>query len=398
MTGLRRNRAVVLREETGKVLLALVVLGTAVFLGGLFVDASRTWQIMYVNFLFWSGLAQGGVVVSGVYRMTNSHWSEPFRGIAEGTSAFLPVSFVLLLVMMAGGRWIFPWWSAPVPGKALWLSPQFLFGRQILISAFLLWLSLKYVAASALGEKSLLNGLRRFHAGIPPVLEAASVPPETARLLSRLTPLLLVSFGILFPFVGFDLAMSLDPSWSSTLFGWMYALHAFYGGIVATMLFALASHLWLGLDSEFGKEEWRDMANLVLGISLLSGGFAWSQYLVIWYGNLPEETSFLVSRFHTPPWPVATWLSIFGAYFLGLFAFIVKPLKEHPAILFVIGLLILKALFLERFVLVVPWLWHGRDFPFGFLESFVTLGFASSFVWVWLFYAKKMKHAGNDSQ
>ena len=83
--------------------------GVLAFLAGLFGSPERTWQAYFVNFLFWSGLAQGGIVMAAVYRITNAHWGDQFRRIGEGMVLFLPVSLLLYLLLIAGSGNIFPW-------------------------------------------------------------------------------------------------------------------------------------------------------------------------------------------------------------------------------------------------------------------------------------------------
>jgi len=116
---------------------------------------------------------------------------------------------------------------------------------------------------------------------------------------------------------------------------------------------------------------------------MLSGGFYWSQYLVIWYGNLTEEIPYLLIRFHSPLWAPFTWYYIIFAFFFPLAIFLSRRAKERPAVLVSVASIILSALFVERFIAVAPFLWHESNLPFGILELLVTLAFAAGFALAW---------------
>ncbi len=347
---------------------SLVAIGVIAFVAGLVGGyQQRAWQIYFVNFLFWSGIAQGGVVMSAVYRITNAGWGDQFRRIGEAMVSFLPVSFVLYLVLVFGGQSLFPWIHDPPKGKEVWLSAPFLFGRDGAIFLFLMWLSYKYVSHSARSG----NGQ---HA--------------SEKSLIKLTPLLLLSFALLYSLIGFDLVMALDPEWYSTLFGWLYFLHAFYAALVMITILAVLSSKWFHQEGGYTTNQWHDMGRFVFGFCLLSGGFFWSQFLVIWYGNLPEETSYLIKRFYSQPWEPLMWAYVIFAYLFPLAVFLSKKIKQVPNALLSIAFVIFIALFLERFIAVVPFVWHEPTIPFGLIELCVTVGFAGAFTLSWLRFVK----------
>lgn len=380
------------------VLLLSVGAGLAAFIGGLVAgEDQRAWQIYFVNFLFWSGIAQGGVAMAAVYRITNAGWGDHFRRVGEGMIAFLPVSVLLYIGVIAGGGRIFPWLHEEFSGKEVWLNGTFVFARDGAVFLFLLWISYRFVSASLRPELGLL---RERSAGkeMPGWVERVTrgwkgrdaESAESARRLATLTPVLLISFAVLYSLIGFDLVMALDPDWFSTLFGWLYFLHAFFAALVAVTMLAVLSRTWFGTKSLVLESQWHDMGRFVFGFCLLSGGFFWSQFLVIWYGNLPEETSFLLRRFYSQPWEPLMWAYIILAYLFPLVVFLSRRVKQVPNALFVICSLILVALFLERFIAVVPFIWDGPAIPFGILELLVTVGFGALFVRTWIAFAERV--------
>jgi hypothetical protein len=375
--------------RTGSVLWTLVVLGAFAFVVSLFVGYSqRAWQIYYVNFVMWTAIAQGGVVFSAAYRMTNGTWGEPLRRIGEAMVSFLPVSLVLFAGVFLGRSDIYPWLHEAT-GKEAWLNTPFFFARDTVIFLVMMWLSCKYVRAS------LRTELGPYRANVPEQFAKfverltrnwegdAKEAAKSKSTITKLVPALLILFAVLYSFLGFDLLMSLDPGWSSTLYGWLFFLHGFYGALVVITLLAIAARKAFNADSMLSTKQFHDMGRLVMGFCMLSGGFFWSQYLVIWYGNLTEEIPYLILRFRSPLWAPLMWYYIIFAFFFPLAVFLSKKAKEKPVVLVVVASIILSSLFVERFLAVAPFLWHEALMPFGIMELLVTLGFAAGFALTW---------------
>jgi hypothetical protein len=371
----------------------VMAIGAIAFIAGMLVSPQRAWQSYFVNFLFWSGIAQGGVVMAAVYRITNARWGEQFRRIGEGMIGFLPVSLLLFLLLLAGGNHLFPWFSHVIHGKELWLNPYFVFSRDGVAFIVLLMISYRFVYHSVRPDIGFLNeqGLVPDRRVLFVVKEWKGWPEESAKAaakLAKLTPVLLICFGMLYSMIGFDLVMGLDPEWYSTLFGWLYSLHAFFAALTVITILAYFSTRWFNVKDAFVTHQWHDMGRFVFGFALLSGGFYWSQYLVIWYGNLPEESSYLIKRFYSQPWEPLMWVYIILAYLFPLVVFLSARIKQIPAALSVVAGLILAALFLERFIAVIPFVWAPLTVPFGLLEICITLGFAALFLRCWLAFAR----------
>jgi hypothetical protein len=378
-----------LSERVRTTLWAFVAIGAIAFAASFFMGfAQRAWQIYYVNFVLWTAIAQGGVVFSAAYRMTNGTWGEPFRRTGEGMVSFLPVSFVLFIGVFLGRSEIYPWLHEAT-GKESWLNTPFFFTRDAAVFLFMMWLSYTYVRTSLRPE------LGRYRVHIPEKLrgivgrlirdwEGDEVEDARSRTaMAKLVPAMLIFFAVLYTLLGFDLLMSLSPQWYSTLYGWLFFLHGFYGALVVVTILAIAARKAFALETGFRTSQFHDLGRLVMGFCMLSGGFYWSQYLVIWYGNLTEEIPYLLMRFHNPLWAPLTWYYIIFAFFFPLAIFLSKRAKEKPVILVIVASIILSSLFVERFLAVAPFLWHGSTFPFGFVELLVSLAFAAGFALAW---------------
>ncbi|HSE94406.1 MAG TPA: hypothetical protein VLD61_00850 [Methylomirabilota bacterium] len=348
----------------GVVLWVLAGLGGAAFVGGLLLGSGpRTWATFLVNLLFWSGLAVAGPAIAGIFELTEARWAGRLRRIATTPVAFLPVSFALFVVLMFGLAVLYPWVSHPVPKKAAWLNVPFLVIRTLVGVGLLCWVSVRFAQA-----------VHASPAG------AAEEPGRATR--ARLAVVLLFLYVIVGSLLGYDLIMSLDPQWFSGLFGGYFVVGTIYSGFAfLVLLTAVLSR---------GRAEWvlppkemQDLAKLVFATSILWMYFFWSQYLVIWYGNVPVETRYVLARFFADPWRtmaivafVIGWLIPF-AYLLGRLTG--RPPERH-GVLVGVACLSLAAIFIERSVLVFPSVLRTPTFPYGVADVLITVGFVALFL------------------
>ncbi|MGH7418934.1 MAG: hypothetical protein ACREKB_14270, partial [Candidatus Rokuibacteriota bacterium] len=108
-------------------LVLLVILGIVAFLYGVAqADPARVWGIYLVNLLFWSSLSITGPALAGMIQVTEGRWSPSVKRIALTTAGFLPVSFVLFVVLFWGRTALYPWVTEPLPIKAAWLNVPFM--------------------------------------------------------------------------------------------------------------------------------------------------------------------------------------------------------------------------------------------------------------------------------
>ncbi len=357
------------------VLAGLVGLGALAFLLGIAGGAGRrTWAIFLVNLIFWSGLAATGPAVAGMIEVTEGRWGARLRRIATSTAAFMPVSFLLFLVLMTGLPVLYPWVTNPLPKKAAWLNPTFFILRTVVEVAALYWVSIRFA--------------RAVHAS---PAGPAEEPGRGER--ARLAVILLILYGVVLSLLGYDLIMSLDPTWFSGLFGGYILVTALYSG------FAFLTVL-VGIRS-MGRPTWimppkevQDLAKLVFATSIFWMYFFWSQYLVIWYGNVPIETRFVIARFFEDPYRVLAWTAFFLGWLIP-FGYLLGRLTGRPPeshrVLIGICCLSLLAIFIERIVLVFPSASVGHvGFGSVVVGLLVTAGFGALFALSFLVFVPRL--------
>jgi Ni/Fe-hydrogenase subunit HybB-like protein len=345
-------------------LVLLAILGVVAFLYGVAqADPARVWGIYLVNLLFWSSLSITGPALAGMIQVTEGRWSPSVKRIALTTAGFLPVSFVLFVVLFWGRTALYPWVTEPLPIKAAWLNVPFMslrIGLGVLALYGVAMLLVKAVLAEDQpGQDTPAAKDRRF----------------------RLAAILLVLYVVVLSLWGFDLLMSLDPRWYSGLFGGYYVVTSMYTGFGLVTFLTIRSNE-RGL-SRVAAPAIQDVAKLTFALSVFWMYFFFSQYLVIWYGNVPAETRFVARRFFTQPWGYIAW-AIFIIGWLIPFSYLLKRLTGRPPerhqVFKVILIFGWVAIFFERMLLVFPAVLRDNTVPIGPIEILVTLGFFALFV------------------
>ena len=347
------------------VLGVLAVLGAAAFVHGITRgEASHAWATYLVNLLFWSSLAIVGPALAAMMQLTEARWSPSVKRVALSTGAFLPISFALFLLLFFGLGSLYPWVNDPalVEKKHQWLNLPF-FALRLAVGVFLLyWVALTFsrsvFAEGTGGDETAAHNRRNKLAGI-----------------------LLVLFVVVLSLWGFDLVMSLDPTWYSGLLGGYYVVSSLYVGFgLVTFLTIRANARGL---TRVSPSAIQDVAKLTFAMCVMWIYFFFSQYLVIWYGNVPVETRFFLRRFFEDPWRTMAFV-IFVAGWLIPFGYLLKRLTGRPPAahkpLVVILFMGWTGMFLERCLLVFPAVSKVNRFPIGLPELLITGGFFALFV------------------
>ena len=345
-------------------LVLLAALGVVAFLYGITrSQPATTWGIYLVNLLFWSSLAITGPAIAGMIQLTEGRWSPTVKQMALTTAGFLPVSFVLFLILFFGRRVLYPWVDTPVPIKAAWLNVPFM-SLRIGLGVLLLYGVALVFARAVIAEH-----------------QAGGDSPAALARRTRLGTILLMLYVVVLSLWGFDLVMTIDPTWYSGLFGGYYVVTSMYTGFgLVTFLVIRANARGV---SRVSPASIQDIAKLTFAMCIFWMYFFYSQYLVIWYGNVPVETKFFLRRFFVEPWTTLAF-AIFLVGALIPFAYLLKRLTGRPPTRHKVFIVILFmgwiAIFFERIMLVFPTMSKSNALPIGPVEILITAGFFSLFV------------------
>ncbi len=381
-----------------------VALGVLMFVVGLASgSAQRTWQAFLINTLFWGGMAQGGVMLAVIWQITDAKWGRPFKRIAEGFGAFLPFAFVAFVMVLFGSKYLYDWVQHPLHAKAAYLNLGFFATREVIGLLVLFGFSYWFVKTSvmpdlALAQKLLPGWGGPFATRWLKGYDTSRHEAEVARLelrSRRLAPALGILYAFIISMIAFDYIMSLDQEWYSTLFGvYTFVQHLYTALTLMLIIVALARRL-PGLAEYMTVNRYNDLAKLTFALAMLHGYMAFSQYLVIWYSNLPAEAPFLVIRSieHTP------WYPLFWTLFVVLFLFpfvglLSRAICRAPNVMTVFAAILWLGLWWANYLHVVPSVQrsHGGDyhFLFGLPEILLTLGFGGAFFLAFFTFMSKV--------
>src|ERR1700722_7754752 len=251
---------------------AMIVVGAIAFVLALFHGgAAIAWQAYLVNLLFFLGVAQGALVASAAFYLTQAKWggSTPYR-LGAGFGPFLWVGFFLFSGLYFGRSLIFPWVTHPIAQKAAWLNVPFLFARDGI-----------GLGAMAAASYAFIRVSRRDDVGAWTIAtDDITLPPHSIRVFA---PLVAVLFAVVYTLISFDLVMSLAPVWRSTLFGWYFFAGAFWSGLAVMALTAVVLRGRLGEHNLFTNPTvMHDYGKMVFAFSVFWIYLVFAQYIVIW--------------------------------------------------------------------------------------------------------------------
>jgi len=383
--------------------LVLLVIGALTFIVGLFVSPDRVWRAFHADWLFFAALTSAGCAFVAVQRITTARWSREIIRLMEGYVAFLPVAFVfLLLTVFFGKNYVFPWTheAYPVPEKALYFGPLFFTIRVIVVFGIITALSLWYVYTSV-----------RLDVGMNPEWHGAGAAPGSAERTGfaanlrarmragfrderreihsthskqgKLAVFMVIAFAWGWSVLAWDLSMGLSLHFQSTLYSWWFFMGAWLN---ALGVFALLTMWWrrhLGAYELVKEVHFHDLGKLIFAFTAFWGYLTFGQYLVIWYGNLPEETHFMRNRL-IGGWKAITVTSVTLVFAFPFFGLMGRAAKVFLPTLAFFASASLTGMWLMRYIEVYPSTYgEVARAPFGVWEIGVLFLYVGAWAWVY---------------
>lgn len=335
---------------------------------------ARFWANWILWFLFLATVALGCLFLVALEHLVGARWSVPIRRLPERLATLLLPVAALAGVALGAARTLFPGarpqalHDPALAGKAAWLS--------------LRWLALRTGAGLGLALLVLavlvLGSLRQ---------DRTRAPGFTARA-RRFAPAAMAVYAVVITLLAFDWISGLTPDWYSDIFGVYLFAGSFMAGLAATTLAVL--HLQdRGRLPEIRPDHLYNLGGFLFGFTVFWAYIGFSQYLLMWYGNLPAEAAWYRARFQGG-WHGATIALALLHFVIPFFALVTRAAKSDPGRLRRVSLLILAAHLLDLYWLVFPAL--GR----GFLPGWPELGFALCFLAGSLLWVRRSFRWGAD--
>jgi hypothetical protein len=347
------------------------VVGLAAGIGGAFIDPDQFWRSWLIGFLFCLGLTLGPLGLLMLQHLSGGQWGLIGRRVFEAASRMMPVMAIVFLPVLFGLPHIFHW-AEPgaaagdpiLQAKAPYLNVPFFIVRAVIY--FLVWIALTFL----LNRYSAAQDSRQ-----------AGVTPEDTRRARVISAPGLLAYCLTITFASVDWIMSLDPHWFSTILGLILiggqGLTAFAFVIV---VLAMLSHTE-PVASYLTSRHFHDFGKLLLAFVMLWAYFSFSQFLIIYSGNLPEETPWYLERIRGS-WGYVALLIVFGHFALPFLLLLSADLKKKPALLARVALALLAMRLIDIIWLVAP-SFEPHGFPVHWMNVVLPVGLAG--LWIFLF-------------
>jgi hypothetical protein len=302
--------------------LILAGVGTLAGVAGLVADKQRFAFAYLTGFAWLITIGLGGLVFITIQHVTRTSWSVAARRPMEWLAGVLPLGALLFVPVALFAPTLFIWMRHENGEKfegskfEFWLTPKPFFIRTALY--FLVW-----------------TLLQRFFRGESLKQDTSGDPAHTERMQRRSAPAILL-LGLTLTFAGFDWLMSLQPRWYSTIFG----VYVFSGAMTSSLSVLALITLALqkrGLLGPVSTVEHRyDIGKMLFGFTIFWAYIGFSQYFLIWYANIPEETVFFKARWDVGAWSSISLLLLFGHFFVP-FLWLLSRTAKRSALLLGIG-------------------------------------------------------------
>lgn len=335
---------------------------------------TRIWANIWVNAVYFTGIAVTGMFFMSYNYLAEAGWSVVFKRIPEAMPAFLPVTGVIMLItFFLGGHDLFHWtheglyevggpeYDSIIAGKRGFLNTPFFVGR--LIFYFVAWYMLWRILRTASIQEDQIGGTGNYYKSI------------------RYGTAFLVIFAVTSSTSAWDFVMSIDTHWYSTMFGW-YTLASWHVSGLAVICLTVVSLRDMGYLRAVNNSHLRDLGKFVFAFSIFWTYIWFSQFLLIYYANIPEEAIYYKERFsgYGGIFKVPFFVTLFLNFFFPFLVLMTRDAKATPAILKVACWSVLIGHYFDFWMTIMPGT-VGAEAGFGPVEFGFILLFTCSFIW-----------------
>lgn len=307
-----------------------------------FANPRQTLFAYLIAFVYWLGLSIGGVTLVMANNSASARWNVTVRRLGEAFGAVVPLFAILFLPLLLGAKHIW-----------LWTNPEQVSEETAhLLAHKAAYLNLPSFTIRALVYFAIWTGYAYRLRALSVAQDRTGDPALTVRM-RNISPFGLVLFVLSVTFASFDWLMSLQPTWYSTIFG----LYIYAGAFVASLALVCVVVAYLrAAQTPWGRlltvDQQHNLGKLLLAFIAFWAYMQFSQYMLIWAGNLPEELTWIVVRSKGVWRPIGQFI-LFGHFIIPFFLLLSRDLKRKPA-LALIGLWMLFVHYVDLYWVVMP--------------------------------------------
>ena len=364
-------------KRVGPLKLALLVAAVAGIAGCILLGLKNPGQFAYswlFAFTYFFTLCVGCLFWTLVHHATDAEWSVVVRRILENVAALIPVVFLFFIPLIFFAPVLWKWWDVPVgvdeilDQKRPFLTHWFFFTR----------LAIYFIGLTSIALLMKRNSTRQDEDG----------HPRHTIAMRKLAFIGIPVMGVSLTFGAVDWLMGLDYKWFSTMWG-VYLFAGAAGSAMSLLVLLVTGLRKTGyLRHVVTREHYHIMGKLMLAFCIFWAYIGFSQYMLIWYGNIPEETSYFIRR-NVGSWNTMSLLLVFGRFFLPFPFLLLQGTKKRPRYLCIVALWILVMQLLDIYIIVLPML-HQGGVAFHLLDLCAVLAIGAPLAW--LFLARLGRH------
>ncbi len=346
--------------------LIMVAVGIAALLFAFINDPDRAWANFLLNNVYFVSLSVGAMFFLAIQRVTHSGWSAGFIRVPEAMGGFLPVAAVLFLVMILGAKSLYHWSHAEamvhdplLAHKAPFLNLPFWSVRIVIY--FSLWILMTKLLRRLSLKEDEVGGLEFFKKG------------------NHYARIFIFIVLITFSFAMIDWVMSIDAHWYSTIFAIKNFVAAFHHAAIVIAFIVLLMNQ-RGYFPFLNKSHLGDFSRYIFMLCILWGYFWFTEFMLIWYANIPEETAYFLPRIRGEGWSFFFYANIAINWFLPFVLLMPKATARNKVVLKIVIPVLIIGQFIDLYLQIFPGTIGSQ--VLGFQEIGIFIGFAGLFMLV----------------
>ena len=358
--------AVLDSKRTRSLIVGLI--GIAACIAGYFTNREQFFHSYLVAYVFWMGLALGGLVLAMMAHTTGGAWGVMIRRINEAAAAVMPLMFVASLPLFFGMRDLYEWArpevvaNDPILTDKLWyLNFPHFYIRQA--ADALVWLGMAF-ALRYLSTRQDKEGAMPFYV-----------------TMQRISSIGLVIYVLSVTFWAIDWVMSLDPHWYSTIYGLLFVGGQGFSSFAFSIYVLILLAQYAPMRDAVTSKHLHDLGKLQFAFVMLWAYFNFSQYIIIWSANLPEENPWYLTRMQGG-WQYVSIVMILFHFALPFMLLLSRDIKKNPNRMKPVVLFLMFIQLVDVFWLAAPS--HMQKLTLHWLD--IAAPVALGGLWLWNFY------------